>query len=86
MSAATLIAELHRMQAALVEMERELPDDMKPLGAEARRRADLWLARVASGSADMKQLSSDMAELSEMMNALTARLLLQPWDSDGAKS
>lgn len=69
------------MDRALGEMEPQLPDDMKPLGTEARRRVSLWLGKLAVGDADLAELTSTMAELTLMMDAMTARLLLQPWDA-----
>ena len=68
------------MDDALALMEVELPDDMRPLGAEARRRVGLWLQRVAAGGADLSQLIDAMRDISVMMDALTARILLVPWD------
>jgi len=32
------LARLHEMDAALARMERELPDDVRSFGAEARRK------------------------------------------------
>jgi len=74
------LARLSEMERTLAEMEPGLPDDMKPLGAEARRRVARWLHELAGGGADLGGLTAAMAELAEMMNALTARLLLKPWD------
>jgi hypothetical protein len=68
------------MDAALARMERELPDDVRALGAEARRKVAVWLERLAAGGADLNRLTDAMRELSGMMDALTARLLLTPWD------
>ena len=75
------LARLQAMERTLAEMEPQLPDDMKPLGAEARRRVALWLGKLAQGGADLKSLTAAMAELAQMMNALTERLLLKPWDA-----
>lgn len=74
------LLRLQEMDLALAEMERELPDDMRLLGSEARQRVHAWLLRLAVGGADLSQLSEAMREISGMMDALTARLLLAPWD------
>lgn len=74
------IARLHEMDEALAKMQDELPDDMLPLGTEARKRVSFWLQRIAAGGADLSQLSVAMSEISGLMDALTARLLLMPWD------
>lgn len=74
------IFRLHEMDAALARMEDELPDDMRPLGAEARKRVGFWLQRIAAGGADLSLLVEAMHDISGMMDALTARLLLVPWD------
>jgi hypothetical protein len=74
------IARLHEMDAALARMEKELPDDVRPVGAEARKRVAHWLARLAVGGVDLAPFTEAMRELSGMMDALTARLLMSPWD------
>jgi len=74
------MARLAGMDRALAEMGPDLPPDMQALGAEARRRVALWLGKLAAGDADLRELSTAMAEITGMMNALTARLLLVPWD------
>ena len=74
------ISRLHEMDEALARMQDELPDDMLPLGAEARKRVGFWLQRIAAGGADLSQLVDAMRDISGMMDALTARLLLVPWD------
>jgi hypothetical protein len=74
------LARLHEMDEALARMEEELPDDMLPLGAEARKRVGFWLHRIAAGGANLEELSDSMREISGMMDALTARLLLVPWE------
>jgi hypothetical protein len=79
-SARACLARLREMDAALARMERELPDDVRPIGAEARRRVAFWLERIGAGGADLSQLSDAMREISGMMDSLTARLLLVPWD------
>jgi hypothetical protein len=56
------------------------PDDVRALGAEARRKVAVWLDLLAAGGADLNRLTEAMRELSGMMDALTARLLLTPWD------
>ena len=67
------------MIGALSEMAPQLPADVRGLGAEARKQVSFWLGRMAAGGADLGELSSAMAQLAELMNALTARLLLAPW-------
>ena len=74
------LARLHEMDAALARMERELPDDVRSLGAEARQRVAIWLDRMAAGGVELSQFTEAMREISGMMDALTARLLLAPWD------
>ena len=74
------LARLQEMDAALARMERELPEDVRALGAEARRKVAGWLDRLAAGGADLSQLNEAMSEISGMMDALTARLLLTPWE------
>lgn len=79
------LARLQEMDDALARMEDELPDDMLPLGAEARKRVGFWLQRIAGGGADLSQLVEAMRDISGMMDALTARLLLVPWDGHTGK-
>jgi hypothetical protein len=79
-SARACLARLYEMDAALERMEDELPDDVRPVGAEARRCVRDWLARLGGGDADLRGLSEAMRDISRMMDALTARLLLVPWD------
>jgi hypothetical protein len=74
------LARLHEMDAALLRMEGELPDDVRGFGAEVRRRVATWRERLAMGEADLAQLSEVLREISGMMDALTARVLLAPWD------
>jgi hypothetical protein len=74
------IARLHEMDAALARMEKELPDDARPIGAEARRRVAYWLARLAASGVELAEFTEAMREISGMMDALAARLLLTPWD------
>ena len=74
------LARLQEMDVALARMERELPEDVRQVGAEARKRVSLWLARLAVGGVELAQFSEAMREISQMMDALTTRLLLAPWD------
>jgi len=73
------LVRLQEMDAALARMQRELPDDVRSLGIEARRQVAVWLDRLAAGSADLSQLTDAMREIAGLMDALTARLLLVPW-------
>ncbi|MFL5309909.1 MAG: hypothetical protein ACJ79H_05580 [Myxococcales bacterium] len=79
-SARACLARLYEMDAALERMEIELPDDVRPVGAEARRRVRSWLTRLGGGDADLRGLTDAMRDISRMMDALTARLLLVPWE------
>ena len=79
-SASACLARLYEMDAALEQMEGELPDDVRPVGAEARRRVHDWLTRLGGGDRDLDGLTEAMRDISRMMDALTARLLLVPWD------
>ena len=79
-SARACLARLYEMDAALERMEVELPDDVRPVGAEARRRVHSWLTRLGGGDADLGGLTEAMGDISRMMDALAARLLLVPWD------
>ena len=74
------IARLHEMDAALERMEKELPDDVRSVGAEARKRVAYWLARLATGGVELARFTDAMREISGMMDALTARLLMAPWE------
>ena len=76
----TCLARLYEMDRALAKMEPQLPDDVKPIGAAARQGVSLWLGKLAQGGADLRELTAAMAELAQLMNALTRRLLLTPWD------
>jgi hypothetical protein len=78
------LARLTEMDAALERMQAELPDDMHSIGEEARRKVKLWVARLAAGGADLGAMSSAMHEIGTLMDALTARLLLVPWDGHPA--
>ena len=77
------IARLHEMDEALARMEQELPPDVRSVGAQARERVAHWLARLAEGGVEAEQFTEAMREISGMMDALTARLLLAPWDGPG---
>lgn len=79
-SARACVARLHEMDRALERMERELPDDVRSFGAEAREHVAVWVARLSSGSVEQAEFTEAMSEISAMMDALTARLLLAPWD------
>jgi hypothetical protein len=74
------LARLHEMDAALARMECELPDDVRSFGAEARMKVAAWREQLAGDGADLSLLTEGLRELSRMMDALTARLLLAPWD------
>ena len=74
------IARLQEMDEALARMERELPDDVRQLGAEARKRVATWIGRLHLGGVELTKFSEAMREISGMMDALTSRLLLVPWD------
>lgn len=74
------LARLVEMDEALRLMQPELLEDVQPVGEQARSTVALWKARLAQGGADLSQLTVAMNEVSELMDALTARLLLVPWD------
>jgi len=74
------LARLAEMDRSLREMEPALPEDVRPIGAEARRGVSFWLQRLAQGGADLQALTASMADLAKLMEALTRRLLLEPWD------
>jgi len=71
---------LRDMDAALARMEAELPEDVRSIGALARRRVAVFRAQVAEGGGDLSQLTAGLREIAGLMDALTARLLLAPWD------
>lgn len=75
------LVRLQEMDLALARMEEELPDDVRALGAEARGRVAEWLSRLAEGGVDLAQFSAAMQEISTLMDALSARLLLAPWEA-----
>lgn len=74
------LARLVEMEAALRAMVAELPPDSVPLGEEALAKVLEWKLRLGQGGADLEALSGAMSGISELMDALTSRLLLQPWD------
>ncbi|HYZ87832.1 MAG TPA: hypothetical protein VE620_00920 [Myxococcales bacterium] len=75
------VSRLYEMDAALERMELELPEDVRAVGAEARRRVRDCLDRLGSGTdPDLRALTDAVHEISRMMDVLTARLLLVPWD------
>jgi hypothetical protein len=79
-SRSNCLARLREMDAALARMELELPDDVRSMGADARRHVAAWLDRLSDIAADPAQLSETLREISALMDALTVRLLLAPWD------
>jgi hypothetical protein len=80
-SRSVCVARLYEMDAALERMELELPDDVRAVGAEARRRVHDCLDRLGSGAdPDLRALTEAVHEISRMMDVLTARLLLVLWD------
>ena len=83
-SARACLARLYEMDAALERMELELPEDVRSVGTEARRRVHAWLTRLGNGDGDLRGLTEAMRDISRMMDALTARLLLVPWDGHAA--
>jgi hypothetical protein len=68
------------MDSALALMERELPPDVVSIGADARRMVALWRDRLAAGEGELSELTAALREIAQMMDALTVRLLLAPWD------
>jgi hypothetical protein len=74
------LLRLTEMDEALARMQRELPEDIQVLGDRARSQVQLWQRKIAQGGADLEQLSVAMRELTTLLEALAARLLLQPWD------
>ena len=74
------LSRLVEMDEALRLMQAELPEDVQPVGDQARRTVALWKGKLAQGGADLSQLTAAMNEVSVLMDALTARLLLVPWD------
>jgi hypothetical protein len=75
------------MEQALEKMELELPDDVKALGAEARRHVASCLRRLSAGETDPGRLSNTIERISGLMDTLTERLLFAPFDeSDPRKN
>jgi hypothetical protein len=74
------LARLTEMDRALELMQAELPDDALPIGDEARAKVRVWMTRLAEGGADLGALSLDLVEIGSLMDELTARLLLVPWE------
>ena len=64
------LARLQEMDAALARMEQELPDDVRAVGAEARKRVAVWMDRVAAGGSDLNLLTEAMREISGMMDGI----------------
>jgi hypothetical protein len=80
-SARACLARLREMDTALEHMERELPDDVRSIGAAARKRVAVCVSRLTVEGAQPEELSDALQDISQMMDALTARLLFVPWDS-----
>jgi hypothetical protein len=79
-SARACLARLREMDTALEHMERELPDDVRSIGAAARKRVAVCVSRLTVEGAQPEELSDALQDISQMMDALTARLLFVPWD------
>jgi hypothetical protein len=79
------LKRLREMDEALIRMEKELPEDVRAVGALARRRVATCIERLSSGSAAPGELQETLREVAQMMDALTARLLLVPWDPPRGK-
>jgi hypothetical protein len=79
-SARACLARLREMDVALEHMERELPDDVRAIGAAARKRVAGCVSRLTMVGAEPDELTEALRDVSQMMDALTARLLLVPWD------
>jgi hypothetical protein len=79
-SARACLARLREMDTALEHMERELPDDVRSIGAAARKRVAVCVSRLTIDGVQPDELSEALREVSQMMDALTARLLFVPWD------
>lgn len=78
-SRSNCLARLREMDAALARMEPELPEDVRSVGADARRHVAVWLDRLSDVRADPTELTDALREISGLMDALTVRLLLAPW-------
>ena len=79
-SARSCLDRLREMDVALEAMERELPEDVRAIGAAARQRVAACMRRVAESGADEDDVPQALREIARMMDALTARLLFVPWD------
>jgi hypothetical protein len=79
-SRSNCLARLREMDAALARMELELPDDVRSVGADARRHVAVWLDRLSDVAADPTQLTEALREISGLMDALTVHLLFAPGD------
>jgi len=77
------LVRLVEMEQRLSRMSGELPPDARPLGQRAHDEVQLWQSRLAQGSVDLEALSSAMREISALMEALAARLVLAPWTPRG---
>lgn len=80
-SARACLARLHEMDSALEHMEHELPDDVRSIGAAARKRVAVCVSRLTVDGAQPDELSEALRDVSQMMDALTARLLFVPWET-----
>ena len=67
------------MDETLARMRGELPEDVQALGDRAREQVRFWQQKLGQGGADLEALSAAMREISTLMEALAARLLLKPW-------
>lgn len=74
------LLRLTEMEVALLAMVRELPDDVVPLGEKAQSLVKTWQLRIAQGGADLGKLTDAMLQITLLMDALTSRLLLVPWE------
>jgi hypothetical protein len=79
-SARACLDRLREMDTALEHMEHELPDDVRSIGAAARKRVALCVSRLTVDGAQPDELADALRDVSQMMDALTARLMLVPWD------
>ncbi|GAC1347445.1 MAG: hypothetical protein NVS2B9_14480 [Myxococcales bacterium] len=77
---AACLSRLTEMDRALELLEAELPEDARPIGAQARATVAIWRTRLSAGGADLQALSAAVGEIASLIDALTARLLLAPWD------
>lgn len=84
-TARACLARLREMDSALEHMERELPDDVRPIGAAARKRVANCVSRLTVEGVQPDELTEALRDVSQMMDALTARLLFVPWDPPGTQ-